>query len=225
MFAVIDTNFFINGKIHEHKYEHAFITTKILEEIRDNNTRSLYNLNSFRIEIRDPHENFTMKVTKYAEEKNLLLSDADISFVALCLEIQESLFDMWISSSSTGLMGLSDDSDVLRALSHFNIPSNREVNPSSYIFRCYGCFKLYENRKDFCDMCGYPTITRVRVSKEGDKTILHLKKNYKPTRKIIRDERGREIKSADSKEYYCLLKKKERKQRKINKMISGYEFD
>ncbi|KAL0266140.1 UNVERIFIED_CONTAM: hypothetical protein PYX00_011856 [Menopon gallinae] len=217
MLAVIDANCFIRGRLNEYKYDQGYTTSLVWSELRDENTKSNAALHLYKIEIRDPAPCFVKKVLSAISGMNLFLSDADISLVALCLELNDQVFDVWIDSQSARrtVMCITEDRGILQALSHLNIASSNAVQNRTYKIRCYACFSMYDIYMDFCKKCGYQTLTRVSVTQVGDGWKLHLKKNFCPRPRTLRGAGGKAIRSADQKEYDIYLKQKKQKERAL----------
>lgn len=224
MLAVIDANCFINGKLSEYKYNHGYTTSLVWSELRDENTRSSAALHLYKIEIRDPASCFVQKVLSAIRGKNLFLSDADVSLIALCLELNEQVFDVWIDSSTTyrTVLCITEDRGILQALSYLNIAASNTTQPRTYKIRCYACFSIYDTYTDFCKKCGYQTLTRVSATQVGDGWKLHLKKNFKPKHRILKGADGEVIRSADQREYALYEKQKRQRERALYKDFPGH---
>lgn len=213
MIAVIDSNIFIKGQVNQYSYNLAYITSGVLDEVRDAGSASLLNLNSYKIVVKDPSKSFLETVKLYKDSVNLLLSEVDMSLIALCLQLKEGEFDTWIGSKHTNqdILCLTEDRDMLSALSYFNINTNKFICSKTYKIRCYACFSLYEKCEDFCKKCGYNTLTRVSVTQVGEKIKLHLKKDFSFKQKVLKGSNGICIRSSDQKEYKTYKKKQARK--------------
>lgn len=217
MIAILDTNIFINRKV-TNEYSKILITNYVLAEIKDEETRNYYKLQSYNIEIKNPSDFYTDIVTKLNKEKNLLLSLADISVVALTLEMHEERFNKWISKEQEGVVCLSEDNGIKQALGCLDLtPSNGE---KMWKFRCSTCFILYDENRDFCGECGYATVTRVSYHEVDGNIHIHLKKGYKNKEKIIKDRKGNRILGEDQKEYKTYLRDKERMEKEYKKLMS-----
>ncbi|KAF7700529.1 RNA-binding protein NOB1 [Cucumispora dikerogammari] len=78
-----------------------------------------------------------------------------------------------------------------------------------FVLRCFTCKTIYKTERLFCRKCGNKTITRVSVRRnENNQLVVNLKKGYKFKEKIIKDGRGREILSEDSRRWNEVRRKK-----------------
>eukprot|EP00866_Antonospora_locustae_P000406 jgi/Antlo1/406/894 len=224
MLAVIDANCFINGRLSEYKYDHGYTTSLVWKELRDANAKNTAALHLYKIDIRDPDPCFVQKVMSAIRGKNLFLSDADVSLIALCLELNEQVFDVWIDSRTTrhAVLCVTEDRGILEALRHLNIAASNTIRPRTYKIRCYACFSMYDTYTDFCKRCGYQTLTRVAVTQMDDGWKLHLKKNFKPKHKTLKGANGVVIRSADQREYELYEKQKRQREKTLYKDLSGY---
>lgn len=219
MLAVIDANCFITGRHTEYKYDHGYTTSLVWNELRDESTRNTAALHLYKIEIRDPAPCFVQKVLSAVHGKNLFLSEADVSLVALCLELNEQVFDVWIDSRTAhrAVVCITEDRGILQALGHLNIAASSTVQPRTYKIRCYACFAMYDTYTDFCKKCGYQTLTRVSVTQVGDGWKLHLKKNFTHKPRTLRGAGGKVIRGADQREYELYEKQKRQRERALFK--------
>ncbi|KAM0673491.1 20S-pre-rRNA D-site endonuclease nob1 [Gurleya vavrai] len=216
MIGVLDANIFINKKINLLKYTKIITTPSIIAELKDNYTTMYFFIHSFNIETQDPLPFFIKKVCLINEEKNLMLSNADIEFVALSLQLTENKFNTWLCKESNYEI-LSDDNGVKQALKMLGV--GMEIKEKVWKFRCYGCFKIFEKQIDFCSACGYNTITRVSIREENGVEKVNFKKGFVSRDKILKDKNGNEIKSEDQKEYAFFRKDKIRSQKKTQAAI------
>lgn len=217
MIAILDTNIFINRNVTD-EYSKVLITNYILAEIKDEETRNYYQFQSYKVEIKNPSDFYFEIVRKLNEDKNLLLSMADISVVALTLEMHEERFNKWISREDEEIICLSEDNGIKQALACLNLTKND--SEKKWKFRCSTCFTIYNNERDFCEECGYATVTRVSYHEVDGKIYVHLKKNYKNKEKVIKDRKGNRIMNEHQKEYKVYIRDKEREQKEYKKMMS-----
>lgn len=99
---------------------------------------------------------------------------------------------------------LTNDMTLLHLLARLGIRTeisaeDRELREQqTFVQRCYACEEVYEgtDKVEFCRKCGYPTITRVSCSKTEQGIVLHLKKGFVHTPRIVK-HRGQEIRTAD----------------------------
>lgn len=212
MIAVIDTNIIIERKLSEYNFEKGFITPSVLLEIHGHDLNNYLKLYDHKIEIREPNEKFVKKVFILQEEKNLLLSKADIEIIALTLELKEKLrenkFNDWIDEKNLNVeVGcLTLDNGVLHGLKYFDCDSS--IDTRDFMFRCVSCFTLYENKKDFCKRCGSNLISRVSVRRENGKIKIFLKKGYKFKKRELKDKYGNILHSEDQKAYQEHIREK-----------------
>lgn len=223
MIPIIDANYFINGQLNDIAFSKRYTTSLVWEEIKDTSSAEYANFNKYRIDIRDPKCSTIAAIKETLADKNLLLSEADISLVGLCVDLNEELFDSWQGPSSgidNNIVCLSNDHGLLQAISYFNLKGSKKVMQKDYKFRCYVCFEMYEASKDFCKKCGYQTLSRVSVSEVDGKLKVHLKKGYVAKNKQLKDNHGRIIRGEDQREYKKYKKGCERKERKIERVMS-----
>lgn len=217
MIAVIDANFFIEGKVGIYHYDVGYTTSLVWGEIKDSGSRVTAELYSYKIQIRDPLPRFLDEVRAVLEPKNLFLSDADMSLAALCVELREEDFDTWIDAQKvklgTDVVCLTEDNALLQALGHFGVSTHRAVVERTYKIRCYACFALYDTYTDFCKRCSYPTMKRVSVTQTGTEIKLHLRKGMQIRPHVVKSRDGTVIRSADQKEYKAYKKSKDRKEK------------
>ena len=221
MIAVIDTNLFIHGRLGDYQYDAGYITSQVLAEIKDVGSRSLAALYSYKIEVRDPQPETVEEVSEEVATRGLQLSGADMSLVALCVELQSRDIGAWIGPErpheSPRIVCLTEDSRLLQALAAFGIGTNRTVQERTYKVRCHVCYTIYDNYADFCRRCGYHSLRYVSVTESEGGIRLHLKKSFKIVPKELRSPCGVVIRSADQKEYRALKKKQRRKELRSGK--------
>lgn len=217
MIAILDTNIFINRKVTTN-FSKLIITSYVLSEIKDEETRNYYQLQSYNIETRNPANFYIEIVSKLNQDKNLLLSIADISVVALTLEMHEERFNKWISREEEEIVCLTEDNGIKQALGCLNLVDSGVEK--KWKFRCSTCFVLYDNNRDFCKECGYATVTRVSYHEVDGNVIVHLKKGYKNKEKLLKDRKGNRILSEDQKEYKMYLRDKRKEEKEYIKLMN-----
>lgn len=213
MYVTIDTNIIIDRQLEIHDFKKGFITPSILKEIKNEEIKQYLDIYMFKIELKNPEEEYILKVKNLQKEKNLNLSTADIEIVALTLELKDfyrkEIFDNWISKDNLKeVKCLTKDNGILQCLKLFN--QQNEIESRNFMFRCRTCFQLFNNKLDFCKKCGYNSISRVSVRKEFDKIRVFLKKNYKIKNKVLKDKYGNILRYADQKQYLNHVRDKEK---------------
>ncbi|KCZ74694.1 hypothetical protein H311_04339, partial [Anncaliia algerae PRA109] len=148
MVAVLDTNYFINKKILTSSFTKGYITSLIHDELKDRVSKEIEMFYAYKIEIRDPKEGYIAFVYNEIMDKSLNLSEADISFVALSLELYEEYFNAWLGEETEKLEFLTEDNGILAALNYCGINNNFRLK--EYKFRCHACFAIYDKETDFC---------------------------------------------------------------------------
>ncbi|KAL6121325.1 nob1 [Nucleospora cyclopteri] len=213
--AVYDTNVFINREAGEVKITKGYVTTPVYEEIKDNKSVEYLQLNMINIEVRDARDEFIKRVNEIICGKNTLLSTADISVVALMLELHEEKFKTWIGPENAGLQEeivcITKDNGIRNVLAMLDLIETSATRIFKY--RCYACCKLYEKDVDFCRECGYSTITRVSVIVEDGKERICLKRNYNAVPKQHKTNKGVIILSEDVPEYSKYRREKNRREK------------
>lgn len=210
--AVLDAAIFINK---EYITANKHITTQaVFDEIKDRESLDFLQSHFMDLTIRNPSEKYISKVQAKCTEMNSNMSLNDIGLVALTLELSEELSMEWITLDNykMTIRCHTHDNGVKSLLKAFYL-GEYSLNERIYKYRCFTCFKIYEEPKDFCRSCGYKTITRVAIRKEGDKEIVCLKKDYVQKEKSIKDKNGKEIICEDTTEYQKYKKYMRRKQR------------
>lgn len=224
MKVVLDANCIINKAIPASEIAEAFITSSVLEEIKDRASQEYLRMHGFLVTERNPRDEYVRLVLERTKDRLLYLSSTDIEVVALTLEISEELEECWISaeniSNLPAVSCLSKDNAVINALNMFNLINDTSYQDKKFKLRCYACTAMYDSHVDFCKHCGYNTITRVSVVNEDGKEKALLKKNYTFKPKTIKNAKGVPIISADQKEYAEYLNQ----QKKAQKIKSNLNF-
>lgn len=225
MHAVVDTNYFIHKILEEESISLAYIPSSVEQEIKDRLSREYLELYSFKIEIRDPQEVYVKTVQELCAGKHLGISNTDIDVVALTLELSELALSEWkgpgLDSTSTRICCLTRDNGIKAALHLLGIGADGTFQERRYRMRCYTCFTMYDEEMDFCQNCGYRTVTRVTVVGEGTEERVMLRKGYVPKHRSIRDSRGKEIKSSGQREYEQYKIEKIQEAKSLKRGFSG----
>lgn len=213
MIAIADTNTFIKRNLNQYIYTAIYVPTLVHNEIIDKCTKEYFS-SFYNIEIKDP-SNFNIEiVSKMQQSHNLMLSLADIHLLTLVLELNQR-YDVWLSSKDSTVC-LTEDKGILEGLTILGLSGG--VQEKKWVFRCYTCFEIYEEKIEFCK-CGYQTITRISLREEKGKTVLNLKKNFRYRSKELMGKNGKVIISPDQREYHELKKERKREAKKIDKMM------
>ncbi|KAI5150173.1 hypothetical protein ENBRE01_1339 [Enteropsectra breve] len=222
MKAVIDANYIFGRDIPSIEISKGFITQAVRNEIKDKASNEYYDFYSFQIEIRDPQEKYVQMVRDEIKNKHYGVSSADISVIALTLELNDEISNEWLGPDNTQdaeeVVCLSKDNGIKSALGLFGLNDDPEFENKTYKLRCFTCYKVYDTHVDFCKRCGYGTITRVSVLGEGENERILLKKNFRMKPKILKDFRGVEIKSEDQREYSIYQKEKRKREKNAEKI-------
>lgn len=219
MIVILDANIFIAKTHNLASYKKIITTPSVIAELKDLDTILYATIHNFNIEIENPTKDFVEIVKQLNEDKNLLLSPADIDIVALTLQYASEKFNTWITND-TIYKCLSNDFGVKQALKHLGI--DNEVQEKIWKFRCYCCYKIYNSKLDFCTACGYKTITRVSVRIENGKEIVNIKKGFVVKDKELIDKNGVVIKSEDQREYYWLKSDKRKAEKKAQRVLNSF---
>lgn len=226
MIVVLDANNVIQREIPAHGNEKTYITDSVIKEIKDRESLEYLESHLFHIAVREPKDEYVQQVSKAVEGSLLYLSEADVSVVALTLELTEELAEEWIGADNIGsgraVKCISKDNGVRNALNKLELLNDAMYFEKKFKLRCYACSEMYDSHVDFCKICGYNTITRVTVVDTGDGERVLLKKDYMPRRKVLKGPGGVEILSADQKEYTKLVRQRERA-RKLQSRFDFYE--
>ncbi|KAM0677612.1 hypothetical protein BDAP_001757 [Binucleata daphniae] len=218
MYVILDANIFISKTHNLANYSKIITTQSVINELKDINTVLYTELYQYNIEIVKPEKKYIEIVQKLNVEKNLLLSIADVDIVALTLQYTSEKYNTWISKE-TQYKCISNDFGVKQALKHLGI--DNEVQDKIWKFRCYCCYKIYDENMDFCKACGYKTITRVSMRIENGKEVPNIKKNYVVIDKEMKDKNGVAIKSEDQREYSRMKSDKKKTEKKAEKVLSN----
>ncbi|KAI5187431.1 hypothetical protein NEHOM01_2173 [Nematocida homosporus] len=222
--AVIDASGVFGLNIHQVNYSKAFIPPLVVAELKCENSRNLFSLHEYNIEVREPQPNFLKEAQETALQLGYsALSLPDIHVAALTLEISRevnSAFSTWITPDiqpDSEVVCITRDRTLIGLLHKLGLMNfdGYTKETRQFLQRCYTCTKIYKDTTqiDFCKHCGHKTVTRVAYSEENGQIKLHLSSNYvhKETKLTYR---GKEIKCQDQKEYrwYRASQRKEAKQ-------------
>ncbi|KAF9763616.1 RNA-binding protein NOB1 [Nosema granulosis] len=205
MIAVVDACYFFRREKIDQKITKILIPSSIEREMLAEETKDHFYTYKYMIEIRDPTDEFTNFVRNKIKDRHFGLSNPDIDVVALTLELQNELSNVWIDPSNfkeiEEVVCLTTDNGIKNALKLFDL-GNEALERREFRLRCYACFSMFKEHVDFCKKCGLSTITRVSVlidENNNEKVLLKKKYSFRP--KVLVDERGVELRSADQREY------------------------
>lgn len=223
MIAIVDTCYFLKRGPFNQSITKLFVTSSVIKELKNEESKEYFNLYKYMIEIREPSEKYIKFVQEYICKKMLNLSYTDIEIVALTIEINEVYSCTWIDSTNINsieeVICLTMDNGIKQCLRYLNLYDDINFASKIYKLRCFGCFSMYDEKLDFCKKCGLNTLTRVSVlQNENNNGTVLLKKNYKFKPKILLDKKGVELKSLDQREYIHFLKTKGYKSKNKNLM-------
>lgn len=220
MIAVVDACYFFRREKIDQKITKIIVPSAVERELLVEETKDHYYTYKYMIEIRDPAQEFIDFVHKRIQDKHFGLSGPDIEVVALTLELQNELSNVWIDPSNIKdideVVCLTTDNGIKNALKLFDL-GNEVLQRKEFRLRCYACFSIFKEHVDFCKKCGLNTITRVSVliDENNNETVLLKKKfSFKNKAKVLVDERGVELKSLDQREYVQYTEKMSRSRKK-----------
>jgi len=143
MRAVCDASAILSGFVGEEN----FTTSLVLSEIRDFESRDFVEslLLSKKLFIVNPATNFVKVVLEATMRTGDDLTDADISVIALALEMNTTLVsnDYGIQNVCTFLGIAYENADGLQI---------REMK--EWVYVCEGCMRTFSKRKKICEFCG-----------------------------------------------------------------------
>ncbi|AWR93466.1 NOB1 family endonuclease [Acidianus brierleyi] len=155
--VIFDTAGFLAGL--ENYFDRVYTTPLVMNEVKDYVSRSLLSLasSSGKIIILEPEKrniditnNTLRKIGEYS------LSKTDISIIALALQLQPSIV-------------FTDDFSVQNILLKLGIKFNSvKLNRSikyerEYYYVCENCGKVYQRKKESCDICGGKIIKKSKL--------------------------------------------------------------
>jgi len=150
---VLDSSAIFSGHLPA---ETCFITPLIEMEIRDFRSKELLasHISSGKVMIRAPGERYLEDVRKKVLDTGDMLSNADMSVIALAIELDAVLvsddYGVQNLASSLGLDVVSARTDGI-------------ANRFSWAWKCAGCGKRYRSGdKKTCNVCGSPLKRYVR---------------------------------------------------------------
>lgn len=216
MIGVLDTSYLINNKIIPSNITKLYTTDSVISEFK--HIKSLELLNNLNIPIEKTFiENSYIKIVNGINfEKNLKLSIPDIEIVALTLQLSENN-TFWITKENiekvddNKIICLTEDNGMKMALKLLGLSFLRDnsFNLRIYKYRCFACFKMYDEVKIFCKNCGHSTVTRISLRRnENGKYVCNFKKNYKYKENVLKDKKGKLIQSQDDRRYLQILRLK-----------------
>ncbi|KAH9411705.1 putative PIN domain of ribonuclease [Ordospora pajunii] len=217
MIAVIDTGYILQRHIPTEKIAKGYITSSVIAELKNAQSRMYIDFFSFMVETRDPSEEYVAKVNEYLKSTVTNLSTTDVDVVALTLELMDEVSSQWLGPdgfNSTDVCCLTHDNGIKNALSHYESYDDKEFSRRTYKIRCYACYSVFNECMDFCKKCGHSTLTRVSVGNANGREVLYFKKDYNYKPKVIKDSNGVELRSIDQREYIHHQKMMKRKKNK-----------
>jgi endoribonuclease Nob1 len=148
-FLVLDTTAFYAGVPYTNTSENLVTTPDVISEVSNERTRSLIALSKLNVFQGSPQN---MKTVRDAAQRtgDNSLSQADLSVLALCLNIQED---------GNEAILLSDDFAVENVASLLGIKArplmtNGIKTASEWVFFCPACGKKYAKPRPDCLVCG-----------------------------------------------------------------------
>lgn len=169
----------------------AYTTAGVVCELKDKESQEYYKAHSLKITLKEPSDASLQRVDRMAAKLNVTgLSLVDKGVVALCLDLSapplpptlDIAAEGWITHENIDrqLFCVTNDRAMKCLLSSFGIQTLDGLRDlDSFIIRCYACFAQYAEQVSLCKKCGYNTISRVRVTRTGSETILHLSKSFR----------------------------------------------
>jgi len=155
--VIFDTAGFLAGL--ENYFDRVYTTPLVMNEVKDYVSRNLLSFasSSGKIIILEPEKkniettnNTLKKIGEYS------LSKTDISIIALALQLQPSIV-------------FTDDFSVQNILLRLGIKFNSvKLNRSvkyerKYYYVCENCGKIYQRKKELCDICGGRIIKKSKL--------------------------------------------------------------
>ncbi|ORD93801.1 hypothetical protein ECANGB1_1537 [Enterospora canceri] len=197
----------------------VYTTEGVDNELRDKESREIIGQKYVNLKVRNPSEESIRKIREFLIDKKSNLSCVDIELVALFYEIhreveEENGQDEWITAENyrkiKNVVMHTDDNGIRGVLDGLGLQESG-LSDKYYKYRCFTCFRIYEDDIDFCKSCGYKTITRVGFIIKNGTEVMCLKKGYEQKEKKICDKNGNEIGCEDTVEYKKYIKHKKSK--------------
>lgn len=205
---ILDSGIFIKKEIVDFRDNVMLYTTEnVIEEIKDDQTKMFFNERYFNIVVRNPSIESIKNIKEFIKKTNNNLSECDISLIALTYELYNEIHGQWISDtnyknniSNTKITLLTYDIGMQSIIKDLGM-GEFTISEKYFKYRCFACFSVFNEKVDFCKLCGHKTVTRVAFIKEDGKEIMCLKKGYNYKEKIIKDKKGLNIVCEDIPEY------------------------
>jgi UPF0271 protein len=154
---VLDATFFFTPIKLEGEYEKMYTTPHVVEELRDLRGKARYDtLLEGGLIVLEPGEDFLLKVIAAAQKthNNRVLSNTDISVIALALELSATI--------------ATDDFAIQHTARNLHIRvkplMQRRAKKRDWILCCIGCGVEYETGEE-CLICGAPLQKRNKKKK------------------------------------------------------------
>jgi rRNA maturation endonuclease Nob1 len=153
MDLILDTAVFLSGSITSipDGFDEVYITSDVKDEVSMGSPlRVMENMISAGLVVKDPKDREVARSIIEQTGESDLLSNADISIIALALELEE-------------VMVLTDDFRIQNILKSQKIPfgpageiGNRTIKDQwEWTYRCRGCGKYFDDPpEDLCIICG-----------------------------------------------------------------------
>ena len=158
-FLVLDTTAFYAGVPYANTTENLVTTPDVISEVSNERTRSLIALSKINVFQGSPQN---LKTVQEAAKKtgDISMSKADMSVLALCLNISEE---------GNEAILLSDDFAVENVASRLGIKArplmtNGIKTASEWTFFCPACGKIYSKQRAECIVCGTKLEKRLKKS-------------------------------------------------------------
>lgn len=153
--VVLDSSAILNDFGFSFKPRHTYFTTpQIMQEFRDLRSRMLVDnaVNRSLLKLQEASEESKQLVTKKSQEKGMNLSEADISVIALALDLKPLFANLEVQT---------DDHSIQNMLLHFKLPFKAVIRGTvkqeiTIEKRCAVCKKRFPPtyEEPDCDVCG-----------------------------------------------------------------------
>lgn len=153
MKVVCDASAIFSGFVGEKN----FTTSRVLSEIRDFESRDFVEslIFSKKLFIFDPQPNFEKVVREALKRTGDDLSSADISVIALALEMNAT-----VVSNDYGIQNVC----TFLSIKYENAFGFQISGVKEWIYVCEGCGKTFPARKKTCEFCGNRIRKRLKAS-------------------------------------------------------------